>query len=272
MKPAIKTRIIVLAWLLFSVISVHGISGQTPGIKIAAAEIWAPGLWSEVKVEISGGSGLGPCRFVQSFPEGFYVQPLNSEGCDMFFIDNTLNIVWTGLPAVKSFTVSYDVMPEKSISGPISLEGTFYYVRGSGNRSSIQLPVISVLVNASGTGKSAPTSDAVPQKSDQINRPPVQTSPKSQESGFVFRVQVLTSSSKFTEHELKNRLGVSFRESVTIVQQGAIYKYQVGSYASTESAGVLLKKLKEEGITEAFIVAYLNGEQITLERARSGGR
>jgi len=267
-----KTRIIILTWLLFPAILLQTtISGQTPEIKVTTPEIWGPGLWSEVKVEISGGSGIGPCRFVQSFPEGFYVQPVNFKGCDMFFSNNTLNIVWTRLPAVKSFTVSYEVMPEKSISGTIELGGTLYFVRGSESRSSVTLPARNVLIDASGTGKPVPTAtaEAVPQISDQTNQPPVQTTPNSPESSVVFRVQVLTSSSKLTDQELKKRLGVSFKEAVTVVQKGTIYKYMVGSYASIESAGVLLNKLKGEGVTGAFIVAYLNGEQITMEQARS---
>ncbi len=267
-----KTRIIILTWLLFPAILLQNpASGQAPEIKVVTAGIWGPGLWSEVKVEISGGQGIGPCRFVQSFPEGFYVQPLNFSGCDMFFSNNTLNIVWTRLPGVKSFTVSYEVMPEKSISGTIDLGGCFYYIRGSESRSMVILPPRNILIDSSGTGKpvATATAEAVPQISDQRNQPPVQTSPKDKESSVIFRVQVLTSSSKLTDQELKKRLGVSFAESVTVIQKGTVYKYLVGSYTSAESAGVLLNKLKGEGVSGAFIVAYLNGDQITLEQAGS---
>jgi len=271
MKQFMKTGIIVLIWLLLPVVLFQNtVSGQTPDIKIITSDIWGPGLWSEVKVEISGAPGTGPCRFVQKFPEGFFVQPANSPGCDMFFSDNTLNIVWTRLPAVKSFTVSYEVMPEKSISGAIELGGTFYYVgRDPEKRSSVSLPVKNILVDASGSGKPARNTEAEQLAPQPVGQPVVQTSPKNQEPAVVFRIQVLTSSSKLTDNELKRRLGVSFQEPVTVVQKGTIFKYLVGSFSSVESAGVLLNRLKGDGVTEAFMVAFLNGEQITIDQAIS---
>ena len=252
MKPVLIKRIIILGWILALVnLYQNPVTGQAPEIKIITSDAWGPGLWSKVDIEIRGGGSAGPCRLVQVFPVGFSVRPLNSPGCDMFFTNNALNVVWARLPGVKSFTVSYEVMPDKSLSGTIILGGDFYFVTRGNNRLSVSVPPRTVTIDLSGTGKADQT-----------------TQLGSQGGEVVFRIQVLTSGSRMTDQELKKRLGVSFQEEVSIVPAGKVIKYQVGSFSSVESAGALLKMFKSGGVTEAFIVAYHNGEQITLEQAR----
>lgn len=253
MKPALLKRIVIFIWIVSTVVLYQNpLAAQTPDFKIITSDTWGPGLWSRVDIEISGGGSAGPCRLVQGFPVGFSVRPVSSAGYDMFFTNNTVYVVWTSLPGVKSFTVSYEVMPERSLSGAIILGGEFYFVTGANTRLSVSVPPKEIRIDISGTGKAEPATEVLPS-----------------EGGVVFRIQVLTSGSRMTDRELKNRLGLDFQEEVTLVPAGKVIKYQVGSYSSVESAGALLKKFKSGGVTEAFIVAYRNGEQITLEQARS---
>jgi len=47
-----------------------------------------------------------------------------------------------------------------------------------------------------------------------------------------------------------------------------LYKYTVGSYANgLEDANSMKNKLRENGFQHAFVVAFLNGERINLQKA-----
>jgi len=192
---------------------------QTPSIKLITQDIWAPGHWWKVDIQISVGQEMGPCRLTQTFPVGFKVRGESLADGDLFFENNTLNVVWTKLSGVNSFTVSYSVMPEELNTGSIDIGGEFYFVNTRNQRRSVSIPEKSVIIDASGTVKPSErqatiTETAVNQDNDNKDN-----------NALIYRIQVLSSSSKLSEQELKKRLGISFQEKVTVVVAGAIYKY-----------------------------------------------
>jgi hypothetical protein len=94
----------------------------------------------------------------------------------------------------------------------------------------------------------------------------------SQNNGIVFRVQVSVSSSKISGEGLKKKLGIASKETVTVIKEGNVFKYQVGSFPDYGSANLLLKQLIAKGIKDAFVVAYEGEKQITLEKANGPGK
>jgi N-acetylmuramoyl-L-alanine amidase len=79
----------------------------------------------------------------------------------------------------------------------------------------------------------------------------------------VFRVQIETSSTKITSTSSRFK-GFQVYEYI----QDNLYKYTVGSFVGDyKSANDYKNKMKEEGFVNAFVVAFLNGERINLEKA-----
>lgn len=80
----------------------------------------------------------------------------------------------------------------------------------------------------------------------------------------VYKVQFLSSSKPLKEgaKELKGMTDYEY-----YVQNG-VYRYTTGSLASVREATALQKEVRGKGFTDAFIVAFNNGERITLQKAK----
>jgi N-acetylmuramoyl-L-alanine amidase len=82
-------------------------------------------------------------------------------------------------------------------------------------------------------------------------------------SDVIFRVQIETSESRISTSSTKFK-GMEVYEYV----QNNLFKYTAGNYINDyESASSFKNKLREEGFSSAFVVAFLNGERIDLEKA-----
>ena len=82
-------------------------------------------------------------------------------------------------------------------------------------------------------------------------------------SDVIFRVQIETSESRISTSSTKFK-GMEVYEYV----QNNLFKYTAGKYINDyESASSFKNKLREEGFSSAFVVAFLNGERIDLEKA-----
>lgn len=79
----------------------------------------------------------------------------------------------------------------------------------------------------------------------------------------VFRVQVETSSKKLSLTDPKFKGNTVFE-----YYQDGLYKYTVGTFINNaEEANLHKNKLRDEGFEHAFVVAFLNGERISLQKA-----
>lgn len=82
-------------------------------------------------------------------------------------------------------------------------------------------------------------------------------------TGIKFQVQILTSSKPL------NKKSNEFRglDKVDEYISGNVYKYMAGCTSSFQEAKSIQKKLREKGFTDAFIVAFENGQRIDLNEA-----
>jgi hypothetical protein len=176
-------------------------------------------------------------------------------GGDLFFSDNNLNIVWNKVPSGSSFRISYLVMPELALNGPLQLGGKLYAVISAGKRIEVSVPVKNITIkkaDASGSTEQIKPVEASGGDGDVVH----------------FRIQVLSSSTRISDQELKQRIGMSFREKITIVPTGSVFKYQVGECTTYESAVSLLEMFKGSKASGAFIVAWQGNSQIDVEKAK----
>jgi N-acetylmuramoyl-L-alanine amidase len=83
------------------------------------------------------------------------------------------------------------------------------------------------------------------------------------DSTVVFRVQLATSSEKLSTTDARFK-GLAIHE----YQQDGIFKYTAGSFLGDyEGVSAYKQQLKEKGFEHAFVVAFLQGERINLEKA-----
>lgn len=91
----------------------------------------------------------------------------------------------------------------------------------------------------------------------------IKEAPPSGNDAVIFRVQVETSDSKISLTSPKFK-GYSVFE----YQQDGLYKYTIGEYNNEyQRANDMKNKLRNEGFQHAFVVAFLNGERINLQKA-----
>jgi N-acetylmuramoyl-L-alanine amidase len=102
----------------------------------------------------------------------------------------------------------------------------------------------------------------------QVTENDVQEKPETDPSSIpadnvVFRVQIETSSTKIAATSSRFK-GFQVFEYL----QDNLFKYTVGTFVGDyKSANDYKNKMREEGFVNAFVVAFLNGERINLEKA-----
>jgi N-acetylmuramoyl-L-alanine amidase len=109
-------------------------------------------------------------------------------------------------------------------------------------------------VNEAGEGK---VTDAVNQQSEQVGSNPVA------QDAVVFRVQIETSETKIPSNSSRFK-----GRSVLEYKQDNLYKYTTGEFINDfKGANELKNELRQKGFPNAFVVAFQNGERISLEKA-----
>jgi N-acetylmuramoyl-L-alanine amidase len=83
------------------------------------------------------------------------------------------------------------------------------------------------------------------------------------EQGIVFKVQI-TSSPKKIELKPENFNGI---EGVGLYEAGGLYRYVVGVEKNMTDANRLQLQMRAKGFKDAFIVAFSDGERISISRA-----
>ncbi len=87
---------------------------------------------------------------------------------------------------------------------------------------------------------------------------------ETKESGIIFRIQIscLADNKKPDDPVFKGL------EKIQSLKSGSYYCYTTGEETTYEGAAALLEKVKQKGFTDAFMVAYKNGEKITINEAK----
>lgn len=123
-----------------------------------------------------------------------------------------------------------------------------------------------LIVSTEKTQVEAPEPMPEPVKSTTVETPAQETAPAPAkgEVNVVYKVQFLSSNKPLKEgaKELKGMTGYEYYE-----QNGA-YRYTVGNMATVREAQALQKEVRAKGFADAFIVAFNNGERITLQKAK----
>lgn len=101
------------------------------------------------------------------------------------------------------------------------------------------------------------------QVDQKVDSPKVQTGNANETKGVVFKVQISASAKKM-DLTPNNFNGLN---TISIEDDGKIIKYFYGNTNKYAEAKKLLDEAKEKGYTSAFIVAYKNGQKLSIQEA-----
>lgn len=237
-------------------------------IEVNTRDSWGPGRFNKVTFRIDFGNLSGFARFTQDFPRGFDIIPDSILSGDFTWTDDQLNIVWIRLPQDNIASFSYLIKPGLTMKGNFEMGGKLVLISGGDTRHTFSMVGKTIAIN--GTNglqvEDIKRGKGTANKTNVKNRPVI---PKPDKTGKIeYRVQVSLSSSEISPDEIIRRFGLSPGEKVTILKSGKMYKYQVGSFASYDSAGMLQARLLSKGIKDAFIVAYQGEIQVRPEKTK----
>lgn len=136
-----------------------------------------------------------------------------------------------------------------------------------------QLPESSALIlSTADTHVEAPESIAEPAQTTQAEAPeavnvqetPAPQQPAKEKASVVYKVQFL-SSGKPLKEDAKELKGMKDYEYYV---QNGMYRYTTGSFTTLKEAIAYQKEVRAKGFADAFLVAFSNGERITLQKAK----
>lgn len=236
-------------------------------VKIYCDDSWGPGRYNRVKVSIKFDDRYGFARFHQSYPVGFSIIGGEVTGGDFSAVATDINMVWMKIPSDKTAEFTYFVKPEPGMNGTFDMEGELVTVTDRTDRSVVLTGKTSIRIEG--------TNGLTPEEMNEKVSPGIVTnvtnskSPvRDQSSGIILRIQVRSSSALIAEEKIRADAGIKTKVKVIIVRSGGIYKYQVGEFTDYEKAAEMLKDLKNNGISDAFIVAYRGSEQVPVSQVR----
>lgn len=108
----------------------------------------------------------------------------------------------------------------------------------------------------------APDKPAPAPEKDPVTETPKPTASKDQ---VVYKVQFLASDTELKEGDAKFK-GL---KEITSVFASGLYKYMTGNFASYDEALNHQSTVRKLGFSDAFMVAYLNGQRITIKEAQA---
>lgn len=116
-----------------------------------------------------------------------------------------------------------------------------------------------------GTEEYVPIDRKTPEKLDiqKVDTPKVQEVKTNDEKGVVFKIQISASAKKM-DLTPSNFNGLN---TISMEDDGKIIKYFYGNTNKYVEANKLLNEAKEKGYTSAFIVAYRNGQKLSIQEA-----
>lgn len=242
-------------------------TAQHPAINVITQPSWLPGSFVQVRIEIIN-TGLNDfARFYQDLPQGFTVKKGNTAGADFYWDHNQVNFVWVKMPEDEVIRISYLARADEALSGSFRLGGKLDYIIEGKQRKSVEFnPILIRLDKDAAVVEDLQAFFEEDTNENNIIRPDTVINEATQK--VEFRVQVAITSEQITKPELEKRINCPLKYDIIILKTGNMFKYQNGVFNYYSEASNYLNELKRKGVNDAFIVAYRDDEQISVNLAR----
>ena len=227
-------------------------------VSIDCQDQWGAGRYNKVQVSVTFRTE-GFARITEDFPVGFDVAGAVTPGCDLSWSGTQINVVFMDVKPGKSAVFSYYIKPESNMYGPFNMQGEIVIISDGTERYFVKLPEKTIDIGGRNGLLPEEMKNKQIQKAQQVEVMPLKIKPPVVErpsTGTVFRVQISASSRVMTETKLRKDMGLEKSIKITVIKSVNSYKYQAGEYADYNDAAKLLKKLKDKGVKDAFIVTY----------------
>jgi len=205
-----------------------------------------------VSVTIHRGTISGFAKLEETVPTGFTASSGDGKGATFKFKDGKVGYVWLSLPTDSIFTVTYHVTALSTTSGAQTFNGRFMYTENNERQAS---PIPSTILTVNGAGTT--TTTTLPTQSQDTSNQKV-----------TFCVQVGTFSGPIPIDMANKLLQISNQGIKAHKEDNGATSYTIGEYNNYTSANLLKEELVKDGYTNSFIVAYANGNKISLQQAQ----
>ncbi len=237
----------------------------------------------------------GFAKLMETIPDDFKAEELNSATGNFICEDGKLRIIWLTMPDGESFRAEYKLVYQGDSLGSFQLGGKFYYVKG-GKRSEYNLSNSSfkimdeakpknMILAPEITTKAVETKDELSVSSTNINtelvkndeseeNSPENSGSEDNDKEILKDINIESEKTETLKSEVvfKVQLGVFSNEKdleifgdlpeVHFVKVGKLYKYYSGKFTSEYEARSNIEKAKSNGFTGAFLVRFKDGNKI----------
>ncbi len=263
-----------------------------------------PGGEFKVSVTIDKGTTSGFAKYQVELPEGLTATAIETETATFSFTDQKVKFIWMALPAYQELKIVFRVKVSETASGIKSIGGTFSYIE---NNETQKFAVTAANISIEGgvsaqtaekkeepspaastgdnsapamtasnpaTDSNMPVTPSAEPSSQPAAQPavapvmpatlPAMPSPASA-SGVTYRVQLAATQQPSPENSFKEKYnidGIVFHESLN-----SLHKYTSGNLKLYTQARNYRNEIRLKGIAGAFVVAYNNGQRISVQEA-----
>lgn len=255
-----------------------------------------PGQSAIVTITINKQGEEGFAKLMESLPEGFIAEELNSAFGNFVFEDGKVRIIWLTMPEGESFVAEYKLIYQGKKIGDFKVDGNFYYLQND-QRSEYKIESSFIKVSEKVDTDKGPvivpkiTTEAIVRDTmvesmldneitdeegngnqqiveDSLSAPGTEIK---QEDTAVIKTEKPLEETK-SEVVFKVQLGVFSAEKdpkvfgdlpeVHFILVGSFYKYYSGNFSSEFEARSTIEKAKSNGFQGAFLVRFKDGQRI----------
>jgi len=235
-----------------------------------------------VDVTIQKGALADFGKLVETLPEGFTAQEVQSEGAVFSFEDQKVTYIWGSMPEKPELKISYKVKTDANANGDKSIEGAFSYIQ---NSESMQYTIAPSIVKIVAPGSSSASVAEITEKTESVpvetiteveSSPQKEVTPKELlatniptpqvEGKMNYKVQILAL--KKVKNAEKVAVSFKLKEVVSLEMAEGFTKYTVGNHQEYISAHDARDRYTaQNGVVGPFVTAYNNGKRITVQEA-----
>jgi hypothetical protein len=139
----IKTISVLFSYVAFLLLGLF--TSDTVLIENNTPAMIAPGVKSEVSVNVRKGDVQGFSKLELTLPDGFIATPGEIKGASFTFSGDKAKFVWMNLPEEEMFTITYFIESEPGVQGAYEIKGTFSYVKQN-KREDAYIPTRTIVV------------------------------------------------------------------------------------------------------------------------------
>ncbi len=229
-----------------------------------------------VELKIQPNSEIRPARFIDQIPDGYEAFAGSSHGAHFLFSAGVVTFTWASLPNDSAFTISYTVRSAQRRTPP-SINGMLVYGNSAMDMELDSLDakddlfaqalktteesadkIIEELV-ASESEEQASVTATTPTSATPVMIPTAK-------GGIYYQVQIAaTMKSPVRDNDWFKKY-YKVNEDVSLTYHEGWKKYLIGSFDNFKSANLHKRKTREK-VSDAFVVAYQDGQRISLKAA-----